>query len=53
MDAITADPRLGRSLTAPSISAGRDNLYMRGEESHRMESRLLHKCLDLQCMEEC
>lgn len=33
MDAIMADPRLGRSLSAPSISAGRDNLYMRGEGS--------------------
>lgn len=31
MDTIMADPRLGRSLTAPSISAGRDNLYLRGE----------------------
>ena len=31
MDAIMADPRLGRNLTAPSISAGRDNLYMRGK----------------------
>ena len=25
-----ADECLGRNLTAPSISAGRDNLYMRG-----------------------
>lgn len=31
MDALMADPRLGRNLTAPSISAGRANLYMRGD----------------------
>jgi hypothetical protein len=31
IDALMADPRLGRNLTAPSISAGRDNLYMRGK----------------------
>jgi hypothetical protein len=31
MDALMADPRLGRNLTAPSISAGRNNLYMRGD----------------------
>ena len=30
MEKIMADPRLGRNLVAPSISAGRDNLYMRG-----------------------
>lgn len=31
IDTIMAHPLLGRNLTAPSISAGSDNLYMRGD----------------------
>jgi hypothetical protein len=38
MDALMADPRLGRNLSAPSISAGRDNLYMRGKYAGLFET---------------